>query len=81
MADHPRLIDDQCPVRPCVIARGLDNCAQYDEHVCDKLKQRLVVYEEVQQRVGADIPPEDRARFIQPYENKVRLDQLKACQR
>jgi hypothetical protein len=80
MADHPRLIDDQCPVRPCVIARGLDNCAQCDEHVCDKLKQRLVVYEEVQQRVGADIPPEDRARFIQPYENKVRLDKLKARQ-
>jgi hypothetical protein len=80
MADHPRLIDDQCPVRPCVIARGLDNCAQCHEYVCAKLKERLVVYEEVQQRVGGDIPAEDRERLVQPYENKARLDQLKARQ-
>jgi hypothetical protein len=79
MADNPKLIDDQCPVRPCVIARELDHCAQCDEYVCDKLKERLVVYEEVRQRVGTAIPGEDRARFVQPYENKVRLDQLKAC--
>ena len=75
MAENPRLIDSQCPVRPCVIARKLDTCAQCDEYVCDKLKERLVVFEEVQQRVGAGIPEEDRERFIRPYENKVRLDE------
>jgi len=78
MAGNPQLIDKQCPVRPCVVARGLENCAQCAEYVCDRLKQRLVVYEEVQLRMGRDIPAEDRARFIEPYENKVRLDQLKA---
>jgi hypothetical protein len=80
MADKPQLIDDRCPVRPCVIARGMDNCAQCEQYVCEKLKERLVVYEEVQKRVSGEIPPQDRERFVQPYENKARLDQLKACQ-
>jgi hypothetical protein len=77
MADNPRLIDDRCPVRPCVIARGLEHCAQCDQYVCDRLKERLVIYEDVRQRMGGEIPAEDRARFIQPYENKVRLDKLR----
>lgn len=77
MADDPHLIDRNCPVRPCVIERGLDNCAQCGQYVCDKLRERLVVYEEVRQRVGAEIPEEDRACFIRPYENKQRLDALR----
>jgi len=78
MADDPRLIDQNCPVRPCVIARGLDNCSQCERYVCDKLTERLVVYEEVRQRVGAEIPEDDRRCFIQPYENKQRLDALRS---
>jgi len=80
MADNPWLIDSQCPVRPCVIARGLENCAKCEEYVCDKLRERLVVYEEVQQRAGVRIPSEDRERFIQPYENKARLDVLRQAE-
>jgi len=77
MAEDPELLDVGCPVRPCAIEKGLDNCAQCDEYVCDRLSQRLVVYEEVASRVGAAIPEEDRARFILPYENQQRLDALR----
>jgi Protein of unknown function (DUF3795) len=77
LADKPKLIDTTCPVRPCVIGKGLDNCSQCEHYVCDKLTERLVVYEEVRARAGAGIPEEDRARFIQPYENKRRLDALR----
>lgn len=77
MLDNPKLIDTSCPVRPCVIERGLDNCAQCDEYVCAKLKERLVVLEEIKQRVGAEIPDDDYHCFIQPYENKLRLDALR----
>jgi hypothetical protein len=79
MSDNPKLIDQSCPVRPCVIARGLDNCAQCEQYVCEKLTQRLVVFGEVKRRVGADIPDDDRACFIAPYENRVRLDALRAA--
>ena len=78
MADTPNLIDKGCPVRPCVIEKGLDNCARCEQYVCGKLAERLVVYEEVRRRAGAEIPEEDYVCFIQAYENKLRLDALRA---
>jgi len=78
MEENPRLIDKSCPVRPCVIERGLDNCSQCDRYVCERLKERLVVYDEVKQRVKADIPETDYVSFIRPYENKQRLDELRS---
>jgi hypothetical protein len=74
MAENPKLIDKDCPVRPCVIEKGLDNCAQCDQYVCEKLMERLVVYEEVRRRVGVEIPEDDYVCFIRAYENKRRLD-------
>jgi hypothetical protein len=78
MADNPKLIDKGCPVRPCVTEKGLDNCAQCEQYVCEKLTERLVVYEEVRHRVGAEIPEDDYRCFIQAYENRQRLDALRA---
>jgi hypothetical protein len=77
MADQPRLVDKYCQVRPCVMERELENCAQCPEYVCYKLAQRLVVLEEIQQAYGAEIPAEDIRCFIHPYENKKRLDALR----
>jgi hypothetical protein len=77
MSSDPKLIDQSCPVRPCVIERGLDNCSQCGEYVCEKLLERLVTYEDVKKKVNAEIPEADRQRFIQPYENNKRLDALR----
>ncbi len=77
MSDNPKLIDQSCPVRPCVIEKGLDNCAQCGQYICEKLIERLVVLEQVKQRVGAEISEDDYVCFIQPYENKLRLDALR----
>lgn len=78
MAENPRLIDLECRVRPCALEKGLDNCAQCRQYPCERLAERLVVYEEVRRRFGADIPEEHRRCFIEPYENKERLDALRA---
>jgi len=46
MAENPHLIDQGCPVRPCVIEQGLENCAQCEDYDgCEQLAQRLVTYE------------------------------------
>jgi hypothetical protein len=74
MADHPRLIDQGCLIRPCVIDKGLNNCASCEEYACEKITERIVVYEEVKSRVVRYIPADDYICFIQPYENKRRLD-------
>jgi hypothetical protein len=64
VTDNPKLIDRSCPVRPCVIEKEIDNCSQCEHYVCDKLRERLVVYEQVRLRLGADILAEDRTCFI-----------------
>ncbi len=74
LAENARLIDQGCPVRPCVIEKRVENCAACDDYICEKLKERLVIYEDVKQRIGIDIPMEDYTCFIQPYENMRRLD-------
>lgn len=78
MSVDPHLIDQGCPVRPCVIERDLENCAQCGDYDgCEKLAQRLVTYEGVEERVAQEIPDDDRECFIKPYENKARLDALR----
>lgn len=81
MAEDPCLIDQACPVRPCAIERGLGNCGECSDYGCEHLAQRLVVYEEIAARMDAPIPEKDRARFIAPYENKARLEALRARSR
>ena len=101
MSENPKLIDQSCPVRPCVIARGLENCAQCQDYVCEKLTQRLVACERGESVGGAEsasgillgcirlyaggekigewseIPEDDYRCFIQPYENKSRLEEIR----
>lgn len=76
-ADDGRLIDAACPVRPCVIARGLQNCAQCADQGCAALEQRLVALADVQKHVSWPIPDGDYQRFIRPYENRRRLTALR----
>jgi hypothetical protein len=77
MHDSPKLIDKDCPVRPCVIHKALENCAACDEYVCDKLQERIVSFEEIRRKFGQNIPQDDYYCFIQPYENKRRMDVLR----
>lgn len=77
LGDQPQTLDLGCPVRPCVIARGLENCALCDQYGCEKLKERLVTFEGMQARFIENISDEDRKRFIQPYENTVRFEKIR----
>ena len=79
LAEEPDLVDKSCPVRLCVIQRGVENCSLctvYGEG-CMLLAERLVVREEVEERCGIEIPTEDYQLFIRPYENKRRLVALR----
>ena len=69
-------LDSDCPVRPCVIAHELTNCAACEEYICETLTQRLVNFDDIQAEFEAPIPQADRQRFILPYENRQRLEKL-----
>jgi hypothetical protein len=77
MSENPMLIDQGCPVRPCVIEKGLVNCAQCEHYICEKLTQRLVVLKEIKDRFNLEISEDDYLCFIRPYENRKRLDGLR----
>ena len=40
--ENPRLVDKNCPVRPCAVDKNLGTCASCSEYICEKLKQRIV---------------------------------------
>ncbi|NPV76077.1 MAG: DUF3795 domain-containing protein [Anaerolineae bacterium] len=78
LTENPKLIDQDCPFRPCVIEKGIENCSQCQKYDCAKLAERLVMCEELKQRVNREISSEDYLRIIRPYENKKRLDDLRS---
>lgn len=73
-AENPRLVDKACPVRPCVIAWGLDNCGECAAFGCDKLALRIV---DMSMFEGMEIPEDDYQSFIRPYENQRRFAALR----
>jgi hypothetical protein len=79
--ENPKLIDAECPVRPCVIDKGLDTCASCGEYVCEKLRRRIVTRKDVAEKRGADIPEDDYRCFILPYENFYRLEGIRKQKR
>jgi hypothetical protein len=77
-SDKPsRRIDNQCPVRPCVLAKGLPNCAYCDEYVCNKLSQRIVNLKEVADKQEKPVSQEEYNRYLKPYDNKTTLDNIR----
>jgi hypothetical protein len=77
-SEDPQRIDVDCPVRPCVMAKGVANCAHCDEYVCEKLAQRVVNPEEVVGKQKGPVAQEDYDRYIKPYDNKTTLDRIRA---
>ena len=73
----PKPLDTNCPVRPCAIEKEMENCANCENYICNKLRKRIVEYEKVAARYGKPIPEEDYNNFIKPYENKKVLDEIR----
>ncbi|MBN2180295.1 MAG: DUF3795 domain-containing protein [Sedimentisphaerales bacterium] len=75
--ENPKRIDKECPVRPCVLEKGIPNCAYCDQYICDKLFQRIVIPDEVIKKAGGTIPDEDFNIFVRPYDNKSTLNKVR----
>ena len=71
-----RLADKNCPVRPCVIARGIENCAHCDDYPCDMLKKLWCGEEELRGRFG-DIPDDDFNLCMRQFISKPRLQEIR----
>lgn len=68
-------LDAGCPVKPCVIEKGLANCALCADFGCDKLKTRMDALGETLNKPD-EIPEDDYQKFIRPYESRKRLTKI-----
>jgi len=76
-SENPVLITKDCEVRPCVIARRIDNCAYCVQYPCQTVEKKFVERRKVEERYGSAIPEEDYRLFIMPYEGRQTLDRIR----
>jgi hypothetical protein len=74
--NNGRLADKSCPVRPCAIEKGVDNCAYCDEYPCDKLEGLICSREKFVRRLG-EIPKEDYNLCLRQFENAPELASIR----
>ncbi|MFH0815768.1 MAG: DUF3795 domain-containing protein [Methanobacteriota archaeon] len=74
--ENPRLIDKGCPVRPCVVARKLDNCGQCGDYPCVKIGERIVSRTELEKKLGRKLTRREHELFVKPYESGKRLENI-----
>lgn len=68
--DFPSLT---CPIAPCVVERGLDNCAACADYPCAKIEELMRVCEQVKARFQGSISADEFDRFIAPYDARATL--------
>ncbi len=75
--ENPVLITADCKIRPCVIARGIENCAYCDVYPCAEIEKKFFDRRKVEEKYGAPISDEAYQLFIMPYEAGRVLDGIR----
>jgi hypothetical protein len=65
--------DPDCPVRPCALEKGVENCAHCSEFICDRLKERINFTEEFLRDNKKPLSDKDFQSYIKPYQSKERM--------
>jgi hypothetical protein len=68
-SQHPVLITADCKIRPCVIAKGIENCGECD-NPCQLISRKFIERRKIEETYGGPIPEADYKLFIEPYECK-----------
>lgn len=71
-----RLADKNCPVRPCAIEKGVENCTYCDEYPCENLKDFISSREKFVKRLG-EIPEDDYKLCLRQFESEPELKELR----
>jgi hypothetical protein len=75
--EGPRAPNPNCKVRPCAIERGVPHCAACEEFGCEKIAKQMAAIRPIAEKYAESMPPEDRKRYIAPYESEQRLRDLR----
>ncbi len=66
-----------CPIAPCVVARGIHSCADCAEYPCKNLEELMRSCDKVIQRFRGVVPGEEFERFIAPYDCHATLNAIR----
>lgn len=76
--ENLKLLDKDCPVRPCTLNRGIDNCGHCPDFGCKDIKSRIIDYQSTAAKFPDGIPDEDYHTFIKSYENRKVLENIQS---
>lgn len=75
--DNNDFPDLSCPIRACVIERGMNTCADCFDYPCEKMESRMKGVEEVIGRFKDMITHEEFEAYVAPYDSRKNLDELR----
>ena len=71
-------LDDGCPVRPCVLEKGLNHCGECGEFPCAVFTRRKGHSpEDAKAALGDAFDMEEYETYLRAYDNKTRLEALR----
>lgn len=62
-----RLGTECCPIRDCVLEKGIVHCGRCDIFPCDLMERHLATVETVVTRARKILTPEEYGDFVEPY--------------
>jgi Protein of unknown function (DUF3795) len=71
------LPDSECPIRRCVVERGMNTCADCFDYPCTKLQKRMKSVDEAISRFKGKITEEEYDAFIAPYDFRKTLGEIR----
>ncbi len=69
--------DLACPIRNCVIERGMNTCADCIDFPCEKMETRMKGVEEVMARFKGKIARGEYDGYIAPYDSRKTLNEMR----
>lgn len=76
--ENAKLIDNNCPVRKCVMEKQLDNCSECLEFPCSIFDERKgLSLQEASEKLGCDFCTNEYNNYLLAYDNMTRLKEYK----
>lgn len=71
---HVKRIDQNCPVRACVISRNIESCGKCNDFPCDTFhKRKGLSAKEAKEKLNQDFNQEEYDNYLLAYDNLTRL--------
>jgi len=72
--ESAKRIDQNCPVRSCVLSKEIEHCGECDDFPCDTFQERKgLSSEEAKDKLKQDFDQEEYDKYLLAYDNLTRL--------